>query len=107
MNHVFNDIKKRMPYCESGEYLDNLIEASTQKAISQQVMTKRNRRWRLSAAAAVALLIVGIGITLFNGRISQQVLMSDQGPLDEFLSSLSDEEAAQLTFYDIEEIPEY
>ena len=32
---------------------------------------------------------------------------NSQSPLDEFLNTLSDEEAAQLTFYEIEEIPEY
>lgn len=109
MNSIFDNIGKRMPYQESGEYLDNLIDVSTEKAITQHVSAKKNRHRGLMAtsAAAVALLIIGFGIAFFNGDNSQKVIMNDQGPLDEFLNTLSDEEAAQLSFYEMEEIPEY
>jgi len=60
-----------------------------------------------ASAAAVAALIVCFGIGFFNGKSPQPVAENSQGPLDEFLNTLSDEEAAQLTFYEIEEIPEY
>ena len=107
MNNVFNNIGKKMPYRESEEYLDNLIDVTIEKAI-HQASTRRRQRVGIiiASAAAVALLVVGIGLTLFNGQ-SDPVAISDQGPLDEFLSTLSDEEAAQLSFYEIEEIPEY
>ena len=109
MNNVFNDIGKKMPFRETGDYLDNLIDGATEKAITEQATAKRSRRLRLmiASAAAVALLIIGYGIALFNARSTHQVTMNDQGPLDEFLNTLSDEEAAQLTFYELEEIPEY
>ena len=58
-------------------------------------------------AAAVVVLIIGFGIALMYVKSSPQLPMSDQSPLDEFLSTLSDEEASQLTFYEMEEIPEY
>ena len=109
MNQIFNDIEKRMPYRESEEYLNDLIDKSTEKAIQHHSVATRNWRRRLMAAsaAAVTLLILGVGVALFNGREAQPVPMGDQGPLDEFLSTLSDEEAAQLPFYEMEEIPEY
>ncbi len=109
MNQIFNDIGKRMPYRESDEYLNGLIEKSTEKAILHHSAARRNWRRRLMAAsaAAVTLLILGIGVALFNGSDAHPAPMSGQGPLDEFLSTLSDEEAAQLTFYEMEEIPEY
>ena len=109
MNQIFNDIGKRMPYRESDEYLNDLIEKSTKKAIQHHSAARRNwrRRFMAASAAAVTLLILGIGVALFNGRDAQPVPMGDQGPLDEFLSTLSDEEAAQLPFYEMEEIPEY
>lgn len=109
MNDVFNDIGKRIPYQENGEYLDKLIDVMTEKAITQHATAKRNRFRLLIAASAavVALLIIGSSITLFNIKDDHQVTMIDQGPLDEFLNTLSDEEAAQLTFYEMEEIPEY
>ena len=55
----------------------------------------------------MAALIVCFGIGFFSGKSPQPVAENSQGPLDEFLNTLSDEEAAQLTFYEIEEIPEY
>lgn len=108
MEELFNDINKRMPYKESEEYLDVLIDKATENAINHQVQTNRRSRlvMKLASAAAVVLLVIGIGVTLFKGQ-DIPVTKSDQGPLDEFLSTLSDEEAAQLSFYEIEEIPEY
>ena len=109
MNNPFDDRGKRMPYRESGEYVDNLIDATTDRAIKQQAMARRSRLRGLIAAsaAAVAVLIVSLSISLFNGKSTQQAAMTGQGPLDEFLNTLSDEEAAQLTYYEIDEIPEY
>ena len=108
MEELFNDIGKRMPYKEREEYLDVLIDKATENAINHQSQTNRRSRlgMMLTSAAAVALLVIGIGFTLFKGQ-DKPATISDQGPLDEFLSSLSDEEAAQLSFYEIEEIPEY
>lgn len=97
-----------MPYLENEEYIDTLIEQAAERAI-HQANTKRRPRLGITvaSAAAVALLVIGIGVTpLFKGK-NVPVTTSDQGPLDEFLSTLSDEEAAQLLFYEIEEIPEY
>ena len=109
MNQIFNDIGKRMPYQESEEYLNDLIDKSIEKAVMQHSAARRNWSRMLMAAsvAAMTLLILGLGVTLFNGWDAQPVSMSDQGPLDEFLSTLSDEEAAQLQFYEMEEIPMY
>lgn len=46
MNDILDDIGKKMPYQESREYLDNLIDASTEKAIMRHATTSRNRRQR-------------------------------------------------------------
>lgn len=108
MEELFNDIGKKMPYKEREEYLDVLIDKATENAINHQVQTNRRSQLgvMLVSAAAVALLVIGIGLTLFKGDVKPATI-GDQGPLDEFLNTLSDEEAAQLTFYEIEEIPEY
>ena len=108
MEELFKDIGKKMPYKESEEYLDALIDKATENAINHHASVRRKPRlgMMLASAAAVALLVIGIGLTLFKGQ-DKPATISDQGPLDEFLSSLSDEEAAQLSFYEIEEIPEY
>ena len=62
----------------------------------------------IASTAAGLIMLIGIGVTVFNlGDKSATVPLQDQSPLDEFLNTLSDEEAAQLQYYEIEEIPEY
>ena len=98
-----------MPYKESEAYLNQLISQSTENAISQAPKrTATIRRMRYIAAAAAVALLVTIGVTQFTGTSEPQMAQTEQaGPLDEFLNSLSDEEAQLLAYYDIEEIPEY
>lgn len=109
----FEDIKKQMPYSESREYLDRLIELSTDNAILQ---TSRpsviKTMWRpLVSAAAVVLLLLAVGLTQF--RTSEEPVavvqqeQQDKGPIDDFLNNLSDDEAQLLAYYDIVEVPEY
>ena len=108
MEKISKDIGKRMPYQESKEYLDVLIDKVTENAINHQGTARSRSRLgvMLASAAAVVLLVIGIGFSLFNNQ-DKSTTISSQGPLDEFLNTLSDEEAAQLSFYEIEEIPEY
>lgn len=110
MSELFNDIGKRLPYEENEDYLNKLIEEMTERAIQQQSRSKRFTRLAImiTSAAAVVLLIVGIGISVFNtSNKADYTVLSSEGPIDEFLNSLSDEEVAQLPYYEIEEIPEY
>ena len=110
MNNLRNNIGKKMPFEESEAYLDHLIEQATEHAIRQERKNKSSRRLvtMITSAAAVVLLVVGIGlkVTNHNGKtdtVTQQI----ESPIDEFLNSLSDEEVALLPDFEIEEIPEY
>ncbi|MBQ2208504.1 MAG: hypothetical protein II404_00890 [Prevotella sp.] len=109
----FENIGKRMPYAESDDYVSLLVERTTEKALHQQGRAKTiSLRVRLVAAAAVILLLAGIGITYYNKVTTPlspqtQVAENTTGPIDDFLNSLSDEDAQLLAYYDIEEIPEY
>lgn len=111
MNEQLDDIGKRLPYTESEEYLNNLIDTMTENAILQQPRAKKNRHWGMmmaASAAAVVLLILGIGLSVIHqSSKTEAITLQTEGPIDEFLSSLSDEEAAQLPYYEIDEIPEY
>lgn len=107
MNELLNDIEKRLPYQESEEYLDALIYRTTQNAITHHAQSRSKRRRTIMALSAAAVTLLVVGITLFNRQSPQSMPMSSQGPLDEFLNTLSDEEAVQLQYYEIEEIPEY
>ena len=110
MNDLLNDIGKKMPYHESEAYLGHLIEQATEQAIIHEHKRKSSGRLAvmLTSAAAVVLLVVGIGLTVINHG-SNKALASQQveSPIDQFLNTLSDEEVAQLPYYEIEEIPEY
>lgn len=110
MKDLLQDIGKKMPFEETEAYLDGLIHRATEDAIKQQGREHGTRRLvtRATSAAAVALVTIGIGLTVFNHMAKQEPInMHSDGPIDEFLSTLTDEEVAQLPYYDIEEIPEY
>ena len=110
MKELLNDMEKRLPYQESEEYLSELIDKKTENAILLHRKAKSRKRWSMmtASAAAVALLLIGFGVKLMFEKDKQPIVtLSGDGPLDEFLNALSDEEAAQLLYYEIEEIPEY
>ena len=106
---LLNDIGKRLPYRESKEYLDNLVDNAIENAIKHHTRSRRRKHQGLLLAsiAASALLIIGIGITFMHRWNNTSTITTVDGGIDEFLNTLSDEEAAQLTYYEVEEIPEY
>lgn len=105
----FQNIGKRMPYAEDGEYVSHLISRATEKAISQPATarTRTVRPW--FAAAAVATLIAGAGISHFRQQPTADQLAASQpqSPIEQFLNDLSDDDVQLLACYGIEEIPEY
>ena len=106
----FENLGKKLPYRESDEYLDTLLDRVAENAVRRQDRTHGKKHWglMLTSAAAVALLVLGIGLTVLNNGRSQHVLVQQtDSPIDEFLNSLTDEEVAQLPCFEIEEIPEY
>lgn len=110
MNNLMNNIGKKLPYEESEAYLDQLIEQATEHAIRQGRKNKSSRRLvaMITSAAAVVLLVMGIGLRITNhGGKADAVAQQVESPIDEFLNSLSDEEVALLPDFEIEEIPEY
>ena len=111
MEELFDRIGKQLHYHESEEYLDNLMDKAADAALQQQGKQPSGKKhWGLmwASAAAVALLLIGIGFHELND-VNRQPAATVQasGPFDEFLNSLTDEEVAQLPYYEIEEIPEY
>lgn len=109
-DELFENIGKKLPYSESEEYLDNLMDKVAGVALQQPHPARGRKHWgmMLASAAAVLLLVFGIGFTVLkNGGHHQMTDLQSSGPIDEFLSSLTDEEVAQLPYYEIEEIPEY
>lgn len=108
MKELKKIIGKKLPYQESEEYLDKLVDSSVEQALGQAGTRKpRRAAWMLATAASV-LLAIGIGMVI-TGNVAHHdaVVVQGDGPFDEFLNSLTDEEVAMLPCYEIEEIPEY
>ncbi|MBR5102868.1 MAG: hypothetical protein IK092_07065 [Muribaculaceae bacterium] len=105
----FNKIGKQLPYDESEEYLEQLINDSTQKAINNSKSKSKSKTVKWIAAAASIAIIVGLGITFSSKLIKSKKVTTMQvsSPLDDFLNQLSDDDAQLLVYYDINEIPEY
>lgn len=91
---TFDEIRGSLPYRESPEYLDNLLERCRENALKQAPAQKRLRPWLYGVAAAVAAVLLTLGVTL---------LVPRKSPMERFLASLSDDEAATLVVYDFAE----
>lgn len=124
----FEDIQKRMPYAESEAYLNRLIEHSTEQAIRQAGKPKPRmlalRPLITSAAAAIVLLLV-VAITQLRpagqqltkitsqqdtiGWATDNTLLADasDGPIDDFLDELTDDEAQLLVYYEFADMSDY
>lgn len=115
----FESIGKKMPYTESEDNLNSLIERATEQAIEKRRKAKavslwpainRHVRLAVTSAAAILLLVAGIGYSLINTEQQLTGTMAqteEVGPIDEFLDGISDDEAQFLAYYDLEDIPEY
>jgi len=104
----FEIIGKRMPFAESDDYVRQLVESTTEKALQQPKAKVHSLRIVLAAAAAIVLLIAGIGITYYNKVTTevQQTAQQTESPMEQFLNGLTDEEVQLLAYYEIEDIPE-
>lgn len=108
----FENIQKHLPYTESEDYVNKLIERTTELAIQQKPKARViPLRTYIASAAAAALLLIGIGTFYMNDHQATADIalaqVDEESPLDEFLGNLSDEEAQLLAYYNIEDIPEY
>ena len=99
------DIDTRLPYVESDDYVDHLIARCTSNAIEHQHRSPHRMvpLWIISAAASAVLLLTA-GITWWQLQ-RPATAQTVQGPLDQFLDDLSDEDARYITYYEMEEIP--
>lgn len=91
----FENIVTELPYKESQEYVENLVQRCAAKAAATPKVVKP---WFYGGAAVAAAAAVAVGVFLATPKTS---------PMDSFLASLSDEEAAMIVDWPITDIPEY
>ncbi len=110
------EFKKTMPFNESEEYIDNLWMKAADKAVSQQkeparILSIRRHVFTAIATAAVVILIATVSWRYIGKQFftesSQQVAVVSDTPLDDFLGSISDEEAAKIECYQVNAIEGY
>ncbi len=93
-----DEMKRELPYKENPAYIRDLVGRCRQTALRTNAAAPARRAWIWAVAAAAAILIAVIGITLSAPR---------KTPIERFLASITDEEAAMITDYNLEDIPEY
>lgn len=101
---------KQMPYVERDDYLDDLINKATEKAIeckSQKLHSSNHGILFYASISVAASLLLIAGWFWLNPRHETHIAQNVESPIDEFLDGLTDEEVMMLSYYEIEEIPEY
>ena len=97
-----------MPYRESNQYVEFLTERSTEYAIRHAATHTVCKTAIALTAAASLLFIAGIAILRYDPTPQPLVSHVDViSPIEEFINTLTDEEARQIICHDIDEIPEY
>ena len=94
----YDEIMGALPYRESPEYLDRLIDRCKENARVSTVQTRPTliRPWMYGLAAAIVAAVLTLGITLSVRK----------SPMDRFLAGLTDEEAELIVSYSAGTIPE-
>lgn len=101
---------KRMPYKESDEYVAQLIAKSADYAIANKAVAPRRDMFRVWTRAAVSMAAVLLfGVLMFTKLNVENDFENYQSnlTLSEVLSSMSDDKLMCVSYYEIDEIPEY
>ena len=104
----FDNIQTQLPYEESDAYVSSLVNRCKAEALKEERPAQhRYSPWLYSfAGAAVAAAAIVIGIFAFSPKHSP-VEFFYESPMDSFLSSISESEAAQIVDFSIDDIPEF
>lgn len=100
----FGKINTELPYKESESYVDALVERCKETAMlhgREERKLNRTLVYSLAGVAAVAAIVLAVVIP------SVRKTALPASPLEMFLMSISDFEAAMIEDWPIEDIPEY
>ena len=94
----FDPVVTDLPYKESPEYVGQLVARCKAEALKQAEPAPRTvRPWLYGLAGAAAAAAIALCVFFSIHRTS---------PMEKFLASLSDEEAAMIVDWTIDDIPE-
>ena len=103
----FENIQTGLPYKESPEYVEQLVKRCQDAAVEEAMPERRIvRPWFYGVASVAVAAAIAVGVFLWPPRSSSPDLSLTSSPMDTFLASLSDEEAAMIVDWPIDDIPE-
>ena len=110
MKELKDIVGKKLPYGEGDDYVAQLISRSADVAINGVVTSRKPSvvlRWGRFVVSAAAVLILGLlCFSKLNGESEYETYKNSMS-LSEVLNSMSDEELMCVSYYEIEDIPEY
>ena len=100
----FDDIVTDLPYKESPGEVEQLVSRCKEAALAKAKPAGRIalRPWFYGVASVAVAAAVAIGIFLWPSRSSSL----SSSPIESFLASLSDDEAAMIVDWPVDDIPE-
>ena len=103
----FENIQTGLPYKESPEYVEQLVQRCQDAALEEAKPARRTvRPWFYGVASVAVAAAIAVGIFLWTPKNASPDLALSSSPIDTFLASLSDEEAAMIVDWPIDDIPE-
>ena len=126
MNDLMEKNGKRLPYGETDQYVDSLVERCTINAIASTKMKGRKFTgrlwWTASVAAALAIVLTTV-INLHSPAIEESAAstpamqisrvecdaesVEQSVPLNVALTQITDDQLASVAYYSTDDIPEY
>lgn len=110
MKELKDKVGKKLPYREGNDYVAHLITRSADVAINGAVASSKSSvvlRWSRIAVSAAAVLILGLLCFSKLNSESEYEAYKNSMSLSEVLNSMSDEDLMYVSYYEIEDIPEY
>ncbi len=101
----FENINTQLPYTESESYVDALVERSAKKAGQHSPVEWKISRKLVYSAVGVAIAAALVLAVLIPSH--KNTVPTEESPMELFLASLTDSEAAMIVDCPIEDIPEY
>lgn len=101
----FDDINTSLPYTESEEYVERLVEKCSREALRKPKGKTDRHYMRPWVYGAVSIAAAAIVMAVFIWKPDNSNPASS--PIDSFLSGLTQEEIQMISFWNVDEIPEY
>ncbi len=106
----FCEIGKKLPYNESNDYVMGLVGKCADMAVVSAPAIKKHglvkRIYFIATGVAAAALLAFMSINYVN-KVNAYEQINKSQTLPQVLSTMSDEEVMDVSYYTVDDIPEY